>query len=122
MVNENRYFDELQKIIRDTKSADEINEHWDKVLKRLDNLAIEYDKELQAETGILYDEFEKKRDDIWQFPPYRLLTMNLILSYWIGWHTIPKRLHMASDWTRIEDAYNKGKNAFIQQTDLGDQR
>lgn len=55
MVNEERYFDELPKIIGDTKSADGINERWNEVLERLDQLSTEYAKELQAETGIRYE-------------------------------------------------------------------
>lgn len=47
MVNEGRYFEELQKVIGDTKSADMINERWNEVLERLDQLSIEYAKELQ---------------------------------------------------------------------------
>jgi hypothetical protein len=36
MVNEEKYFDELQKIIGDTKSVDGVNERWNEVLERLD--------------------------------------------------------------------------------------
>ncbi|MGH9913618.1 MAG: hypothetical protein ACRD4W_14325, partial [Nitrososphaeraceae archaeon] len=46
---------------------------------------------------------------IWLFPPHRQLAINLILSYWLGWLRIPKRLHLVSDWSRIQDAYQKGK-------------
>lgn len=42
MVNEEQYFDDLQKVIDDTKSADGINERWNEVLERLDQLSIEY--------------------------------------------------------------------------------
>ncbi|MGH9965438.1 MAG: hypothetical protein ACRD5E_11515 [Nitrososphaeraceae archaeon] len=42
MVNEEQYFDDLQKVIEDTKSADGINERWNEVLERLDQLSIEY--------------------------------------------------------------------------------
>jgi hypothetical protein len=59
MVNEEKYFDELQKIIGGTKSAIGINEHWNEVLERIDQLSIEYAKELQAETGVRY---EKDKD------------------------------------------------------------
>jgi len=41
MVNEEKYFDELQKIIGDTKSADGISERWNEVLERLDQLSAE---------------------------------------------------------------------------------
>jgi hypothetical protein len=101
-----RYFYKLQKIIGETGSADEINERWNEVLNRLDDIAIEYAKELQAETGIYYLKRERKRFDIWQFPPCRLLAMNIILSYWVGWLTVPKDLNFAPQ--RISDAYNIG--------------
>jgi hypothetical protein len=110
MVNESRYFNELQKIIGDTKPANEINERWNEALKRLEGLAAEYANELQAEKCILYQKFGVLRKDIWQLPPYRLLTMNLILSYWIGWLSIPKSLHLASGRSSIQDAYHKSKS------------
>ncbi len=42
MVVEKKYFDELQKIIGQTKFADMINEHWNKVLNRLAELSADY--------------------------------------------------------------------------------
>ena len=63
-----RYFYNLQKIIGETGSADEINQRWNEVLNRLDEIAIEYAKESKAETRIQYLKFGVKRDDIWQFP------------------------------------------------------
>jgi hypothetical protein len=101
-----RYFYKLQKIIGETGSADEINERWIEVLKRLDEIAIEYAKELQAETGIHYLKRNRVRYDIWQFPPCRLSAMNIILSYWVGWLTVTKGLNFAP--RRISDAYNIG--------------
>ena len=113
MVNEKRIFDDVQKILGETKSPDEINERWSEVLNRLDELSVEYARELQAETRIKYLKFGREREDIWQFPPYRLLAMNLILSRWVGWHSIPKGLYYVSDWTRIQGAYDKGKSDFV---------
>ena len=34
--------------------------------------------------------------------------MNIILSYWIGWHSYAKDMHYAGDAERIGDAYNIG--------------
>lgn len=113
MVNEERYFDELQKIIGDTKSAEGINERWKEVLERLDQLSIEYAKELQAETGIRYEK-DKELYAIWQFPPYRLLAMNLILSRWIGWQSVRENIHLVSEWRRIETAYDTGRNSYVE--------
>jgi hypothetical protein len=95
------------------QSLDMINERWNEVLERLYQLSIEYSKELQAETGVRYD--KNGKHDIWLFPPFRLLAMNLILSYWIGWISVPEKLSDVSDWRRIEAAYNNGKDAFFEQ-------
>jgi hypothetical protein len=113
MVNEVKYFKELQKIIGNTRSADGITERWNEVLERLDQLSIEYAKELQAETGVRYEK-NKELHAMWQFPPYRLLAMVLILSRWIGWQSVPEKLHLVSEWSRIETAYDKGRNAYIE--------
>jgi hypothetical protein len=112
MVDEDRYFHELQKIIGKTKSDIGINEHWIEVIERLDQLSTEYAKELQAETGIRYQK-NKELFDIWLFPSYRLLAIVLILTRWIGWQSVPERFQLVSDWQRIENAYDKGRNAYI---------
>jgi hypothetical protein len=41
--------------------------------------------------------------------------MNLILSYWVGRISIPKKLDLISDWKRIQDAYNNGRDAFVER-------
>jgi len=46
------------------------------------------------------------RYDIWQFPACRLSAMNIVLCYWVGWHTIPKEMYFVPK--RINDAYNIG--------------
>jgi hypothetical protein len=115
MINEEGYFNKLQEIIGETNSGDMINERWSEVLERLDQLSIEYTKELQKDTGATY---KKKKNgqpfDIWLFPPCRLLAMNLILSYWVGRISTPKQLYLVSDWKRIQDAYTNGKDAFVE--------
>jgi hypothetical protein len=83
------------------------------VLERLDQLSTEYANELQAETGTRYEK-DKELYAIWQFPPYRLLAMNLILSRWIGWQSVPENLHLVSGWRRIEIAYDKGRNSYVE--------
>ena len=113
MINEQEYFNKLQEIIGETKSADMINERWSEVLERLDQLSIEYTKELQKETRSSYEK-NGQPHDIWLFPPCRLLAMNLILSYWVGWISVPKKLYSLSDWKRIQDAYTNGKDAFVE--------
>jgi hypothetical protein len=45
-------------------------------------------------------------------PPTRLLALNLILSYWLGWIDGSKTHYLHADpsaWERIEEAYNAGK-------------
>ncbi|HZD35147.1 MAG TPA: hypothetical protein VE130_08085 [Nitrososphaeraceae archaeon] len=50
--------------------------------------------------------------DVWQFPPHRLLAINLILSRWMGWQRTPEKLYLVSGWERIENSYDKGRNAY----------
>src|SRR5918992_84007 len=95
MINEQEYFNKLQDIIGETKSADMINERWSEVLEKLDQLSIEYCKELQAETGASYE--KNGKHDIWLFPPLRLLAtrkyefkqgQSLMIDYWETFITI----------------------------------
>ena len=51
-------------------------------------------------------------------PPYRLLAMNLILSRWVRWQSIPENLHLVSDWRRIETVYDKGRNSYIEKAKM----
>lgn len=118
-MNEEKYFDGLQKILAETNSADRINDRWIDVLKRLDELAVEYCNELQTEVPIRYEKEKGSAYDLKEFPPYRLLAMNLILTRWVGWISTPKKLDYASDWKRIEGAYNNGKNAYIEHKKAG---
>jgi hypothetical protein len=112
MIDEERYFDELQKVIKETKSADGISERLNEVLERL-QLSAEYAKDLQAETGIRYEK-DRELYPIWQFPLYRLLAMILILSRWVGWQSVPENLHLVSKWRRIETTYDKGRNSYME--------
>lgn len=58
LINEEKYFEELQKkVISETKSDNGINERWNEVLQMLDQLSIEYAKEIQAETGVRYEKY-----------------------------------------------------------------
>lgn len=96
MVNERKYFDELQKIIGQTKCADKINEHWNEVLNRLDELSAAYAMELGHEKVVAYDKPDKdgkiRRCGLERFPPGRLLALTLILTRWVGWQSIPKNM------------------------------
>ncbi len=83
------------------------------MLERLDQLSTEYAKELRAETGIRYEN-DKELYAIWQFPPYRLLAMNLILSRWVGWQSVLENIHLVSEWRRIETPYDKGRNSCME--------
>ena len=113
MIDEEWYFNELQKVIKETKSTEGINERWNEVLERLDQLSAEYAKDLQAETGIRYEK-DKELYPIWQFPACRMLAMSLILSHWVGWQSVPENLHLVSEWRRIETAYDKGRNSYME--------
>lgn len=45
--------------------------------------------------------------------------MTLTLTRWVGWMSVPKKLGYASDWKRIEEAYNNGMNAYIEHMKVG---
>ncbi len=120
MVDEKKYFDELQKIIGQTKSADRINERWNEVLNRLDELSIEYARELGQETGTTYDKPDGKGTiqnfGLDEFPPGRLLALTLILARWVGWHSIPKGMqtHPLSAFHLIQNAFTNGVNDYVE--------
>ena len=40
--------------------------------------------------------------------------MILILSRWVGWQSVPENLHLVSEWRRIETAYDKGRNSYME--------
>jgi hypothetical protein len=103
-------------------SADKINKRWGEILQRLDELAVEYCNELQTELSIRYEKEKGSAYDLNEFPPHRLLAMNLILTRWVGWMSAPKRLDYASDWKRIQDAHNNGKSAYIEYKKAADTR
>jgi hypothetical protein len=82
------------------------------VLERLDQLSTEYASDRQRrESAIKKD---KEQYAIWQFPPYRLLALNLIPSRWIGWQSVPENLHLVSEWRWIETVYDKGRNSYVE--------
>jgi hypothetical protein len=43
-----------------------------------------------------------------------MLAMSLILSHWVGWQSVPENLHLVSEWRRIETAYDKGRNSYME--------
>jgi hypothetical protein len=108
MVDVRRYFYKLQAILGETSSADMISVRWNEVLACLDRASVEYANELQAETGSVYEKPQGSGIfyDLERFPPNRLMAMNIILSYWVGWHSLPKGLYNLLDAKRIGEAYN----------------
>jgi hypothetical protein len=89
--------------------ADEINEkHWfELVINKLNTMSIDCARELQVETGTYPKPGHPVGQHIEKAPPTRLLSLCLILSYWLGW--VSNEKHMDSEpvkaWTRIEEAY-----------------
>jgi hypothetical protein len=115
-----KYFDRLQDKIGETKSADRIIEGpWgDVVIRELNRTSLECAKELQAETGKPYSKYYIDGTHTYDLPyqespPTRMLALNLILSYWLGWLEASKSHYLdkepVSAWKRIEEAYNKGR-------------
>jgi hypothetical protein len=115
-----RCFDRLQIKIGETKSADRNIEGpwWDIVMRELNQTSIECAKELQTETGKPYSKYYTDGMHAYDLsyaeaPPTRLLALNLIISYWLGWLDASKTHYLdkepVSAWKRIEEAYNMGK-------------
>jgi hypothetical protein len=87
-----KYFDRLQYKLGETESADRIVEgRWlEMVIKELNQMSLECARELQVETGQPYSKYYKNGKHAYDLPyeespPTRLLALNLILSYWLGW-------------------------------------
>lgn len=80
MPNYKKYFDSLQEIIGETRSADTINEDtWHTVVDRLNQLSLLIAQELRTEIGLVYEKPEGSGIGYGpeRFPSTRLLAMTL---------------------------------------------
>jgi hypothetical protein len=108
MVNKRKYFDNIQKKIGETNSADQIfDDPWREVAEELNQLSTDYCRELQEEKKIRYLKYGKNHS-LEQFPPYRLLATTIILADWVGYHSTEKFEN--TDWDMIKEAYDTGKS------------
>ena len=88
--------------------------HWLKmVVSELSNLSVECAQELQRDIG-LYPKKTLEYPDgqpLEVAPPTRLLCLNLILSYWLGWVMTEKHGDgkPVFTWDRIQEAYMAGR-------------
>jgi hypothetical protein len=96
--------------------ADYIDENqWlDKVVKDIDKTSWECAREFQKEIGLYpkpTTEYTKGQPPE-VAPPTRLLCLNLILSYWLGWVMTEKHGDgkPVFSWDRIQDAYMAGRD------------
>jgi hypothetical protein len=95
-------------------SADVINEgHWlEAVIVELHKMSLDCARELEPEIGRLKGKegFPDGQPSELS-PPPRLLALNLILSYWLGWVMAEKHGDSppVSAWNRIEKAYKAGQ-------------
>jgi hypothetical protein len=82
MMDLRKYVKRLENKVGETKSADKIIEgSWREiVVKELNEMSLECAKELQLETRGIWD-----KGSYQDAPPPRLLAMNLMLNYWLGW-------------------------------------
>ena len=92
--------------------ADYIDEYqWlDKVVKDIDKTSLECARELQKEIGLYPKPPEGQPPEM--APPMRLLCLNLILNYWLGWIMTEKHGDgkPVFSWDRIQDAYMAGRD------------
>jgi hypothetical protein len=116
MVELRKYFQRLQDKIGETKSADGIVEGpWETVVRELNQMSLECARELEKEIGP-YPKGGPAHPEITQpceqSPPIRLLALNLILDYWLGFIMTEKNAEGKPVFTskRIQEAYNAGKN------------
>ena len=134
MIDFEKHFLELQNAIgvknltTGKNSADEIDDDtWYKeVMRRLDKASSECADELEEEIGKKYGKYATDGVKVWKAydldykkaPLTRLLSQALILSYWLGYHDEDKGHYLHEEeiaaWRRINDAYKKGKNAYIE--------
>jgi len=106
------------------KVADELQEETGKPYPKEFHVkgAVKSVEELNALTGETYDLLyqdsngrliARKNQKYSKAPPTRLLALNLILSYWLGWldakggHALDTEPVAA--WRRIKEVYDKGK-------------
>ena len=94
-------------------SADEINEeHWlDVVTSKLNSMSIECARELEKETGKYPKPNYPDGQPLEKAPPTRLLALNLVISYWLGWVNNEKNADgpPLKAWTRIQEGYMAGR-------------
>jgi hypothetical protein len=118
MVELRKYFDGLQDKLGETESADRIIEgRWLDVMKELNQKSLECAKELQLETRGIYRKDDTQGNLLYylcyeEAPPTRLLALNLILSYWLGWISNEKKLDgdPVFAWDKIKGAYMAGRD------------
>jgi len=112
-----KYANRLENRIGDIKAADKIIEGpWcNVVVKELNQLSFEFAKELQQETGGTIDK-GSYRLNLEEYPVTRLLAINLILAYWLGWICDKKAMDgpPISALQRMRDAYADGKGLSEQ--------
>lgn len=123
MVELRKFAHELEDVIgkrapSGKSSADEINEEFwfDLVISKLNTMSMECARELEKETGTYpkYTSEYLKGQPLEKAPPTRLLSLSLILSYWLGWVNNEKCMDALEPqpfraWTRIQEAYMAGR-------------
>ena len=94
-------------------AADKILEGpwWDVVIKDLNLMSYYFARELGLETKGTVDKgtYELSFEE---WPPMRLMSLNLILSYWLGW--ISPTHGLWDGLNAIQQAYTAGLNVFLQ--------
>ena len=124
MIELKKYFDRLENKIGETYSPNKILEGpwWEAVVRELNQMSYYCARELQLETGKPYSKCYTDGRHAYDLPyeespPTRLLALNLILSYWLGWLDASNSHYIDTEpisaWKRIEEAYNKGKAAYV---------
>lgn len=119
MVDFKKYHDRLQRKIGEAMAADKILEGpwWDVVIKDLNLMSYYFAREIALQTkGAVDKNYEDGtlayRLPVEEWPPMRLMSLTLILSYWLGW--IGSTHGLSNGLDMIQEAYRGGLNEFLQ--------
>jgi hypothetical protein len=108
------YMKQIENKLGEVKAADCIDENswFNVVIRGLSDLSKQGAMELQKETNTAWD---KKAYilSLYEAPPTRLLSLEIILASWLGWIMHEKQgetgmLSSTDCWKRIEEAYQFG--------------
>jgi hypothetical protein len=119
MVDFKKYHERIERKIGEAMAADKILEGpwWDVVIRDLNLMSYHCARELELQFKTPVE--KKYLDDTLayklpyeEWPPMRLMALNVILSYWLGWISPTHGPNDGLQW--ILEAYTVGLNSYLQ--------